>query len=266
MRTPSLGDRVAIVTGASAGIGRAAAEALAARGAAVVVAARRQDRLDGLAAEIRGRGGRALAVVADVAVEADVDALVEAALREYGRLDVMVCNAGYGVNGSLEEVPTEQMRALLEVNYLGTWHGARAALPVFRRQQAGHLIIVSSIVGRRGAPYMGAYCATKFAQVGLAESLRAELAGTPIHVSLVYPVATDTEFQPVMQAVSGGRAFLSQGPHQSAERVGRAIADCVERPVVEVFPYRPARGLVLLSVIAPRFVDRMMRRYGRRRA
>ena len=97
------------------------------------------------------------------------------------------------------------MRKLLDVNYLGTYHAARAALPVFRRQGRGHLVIVSSIVGKRGVPYMGAYSATKFAQVGLAESLRAELVGTDIHVTVVFPVSTETEFFDVMSRETGAR-------------------------------------------------------------
>ena len=95
------------------------------------------------------------------------------------------------------------MHKLVDINYFGTYHATRAALPVFRRQGRGHVIIVSSIVGKRGVPYMGAYSATKFAQVGLAECLRAELAGSGIHVSVVYPVSTDTEFFDVMSRETG---------------------------------------------------------------
>ena len=96
---------------------------------------------------------------------------------EFGRLDVMMCNAGYGLYGEIDRVTPEQMHAVMDVNYFGTFHAARAALPVFRKQGRGHTIIVSSIVGQRGIPFMGPYSATKFAQVGLAECLRAELAG-----------------------------------------------------------------------------------------
>ncbi len=109
-----------------------------------------------------------------------------------------VCNAGYGVYGTIDQIAPEQMQAMMDVNYFGTFNAARAALPIFRRQQHGHLVIISSIVGKRGVPYMGAYAATKFAQVGLAECLRAELVGSGIHVSVVYPISTETEFLDVM--------------------------------------------------------------------
>ena len=191
--------RVVAITGASAGIGRATALRLARDGAAVVVCARRADRLDEVAAEIVAAGGQALPVVADVRSGADMEALVARALERFGRLDVMMCNAGFGVAGAIDEVPPDQMQRLMDVNYTGTYHAARAALAVFRRQQSGHIVIVSSIVGKRGVPYMGAYAATKFAQAGLAECLRAELRGTRIHVSVVFPVSTDTEFFDVMQ-------------------------------------------------------------------
>ena len=133
--------------------------------------------LERLAAEIEAVGGHALPLVADVTSEEDMNNLVGRAVEQFGRLDVMMCNAGFGIAGAVDEMSSTQMRRLMDVNYLGTFHAARAALPVFRRQGQGHLIIVSSIVGKRGVPYMGAYSATKFAQVGLAECLRAELAG-----------------------------------------------------------------------------------------
>src|SRR5207247_2890575 len=106
----------------------------------------------------------------------------------------------------------ERMRKRIDVNYTGTYYAARRAMPIFRRQAHGHLIFVSSIVGKRGVPYMGAYSATKFAQVGLAECMRAELAGTAIHVTTVYPVSTETEFFDVMSRETGTTVTPSYGP------------------------------------------------------
>ncbi len=254
---------IVAITGASAGIGRATARRLARGGAAVVVSARREDRLRALVREIESAGGRAVAVVADVTREADMQRLVGSTVDRFGRLDVMMCNAGFGIEGSAD-VSTDLMRQMLEVNYLGTFYGARAALPVFRRQRAGHLIFVSSIVGKRGVPLMGAYSATKFAQVGLAECLRAELAGSGIHVSVVLPVSTDTEFMAVMQEMCGVRS-RARGPRQSAEQVAEAIARGIFRPAPEIYPYRKARGLVLLNALAPALCDRFVQRFGRRR-
>src|SRR6202790_1341443 len=211
--------KVVAITGASAGIGRATALRLARDGAAVVVCARRRNRLPDVAAGTGGGGGHALPVVADVTREADMHALVASACERFGRLDVMMCNAGFGIYGTIDTIAPAEMRRLLDVNYLGTYHAVRAALPVFRRQGRGHLIIVSSIVGKRGVPYMDAYAATKFAQVGLAECLRAELAGTGIHVPPVYPVSTETEFFDVMSRETGMAVTLAMGPRQSVEVV-----------------------------------------------
>lgn len=254
--------RVVVITGASAGIGRATALRLARDGASVVASGRRGDRLDALVREIAAFGGRALAVVADVTHEEEMRRLVRQTVERFDRLDVMVCNAGFGVEGSLNEIADEHMRRLLDVNYLGTFYAARAALPVFRQQDAGHLIFVSSIVGKRGVPQMGAYAATKFAQVGLAECLRAELSGSNIHVSVVFPVSTDTEFHVVMQETCGV-ASRARGPRQTAEQVADAIARGISRPAPEIYPYRKARGLVLLNAIAPGFCDRFVKRFGR---
>jgi NAD(P)-dependent dehydrogenase (short-subunit alcohol dehydrogenase family) len=242
--------KVVVITGASAGIGRATALRLARDGAAVVVCARRRDRLEAVGADIVRAGGQALPVVADVTREADMRALVASACDRFGRLDVMMCNAGFGIYGTIDTIAASEMQRLLDVNYLGTYHAARAALPVFRRQGRGHLIIVSSIVGKRGVPYVGAYAATKFAQVGLAECLRAELEGSGIHASVVFPVATETEFFDVMVRESG-HATRAAGPRQRAGEVAEAIARTIERPAPEAYPYRGARGLVLLNASRP---------------
>jgi NADP-dependent 3-hydroxy acid dehydrogenase YdfG len=254
--------RVVAITGASAGIGRATALRLAREDADLAICARRVDRLETVAAEIARLGGRALPVQADVTRDADMEALVSRALDAFGRLDVMICNAGFGIYGSIERIATADMQRLMDVNYLGTYRAARAALPVFRRQQSGHLVIVSSIVGRRGVPFTGAYAATKFAQVGLAETLRAELEGTNLHVSIVYPVSTDTEFFAVASRESGFTAD-AQGPRQDASEVADAIARALARPVPEVYPYPRARGLVLLNAIAPGLCDRIVKKWGR---
>src|SRR6185295_14177176 len=114
-----------------------------------------------------------------------------------------MCNAGFGIAGAIDDIAPDQMRKLMDINYLGTYHATRAALPLFRRQGSGHLIVVSSIVGKRGVPYMGAYAATKFAQIGLAECLRSELLGSGIHLFVVCPVSTETEFFEVMSRETG---------------------------------------------------------------
>jgi len=258
--------RTVAITGASAGIGRAAALRLARDRASLTICARRADRLHQLAAQIEAAGGRALPFPGDVAIERDMTDLVRACVERFGGLDVMICNAGFGIAGTLDDMSSDQMRRLLDVNYLGTYYAAKAALREFRRQGRGHLVIVSSIVGKRGVPYMGGYSATKFAQVGLAESLRAELAGSPIHVSVVLPVSTQTEFFDVMTRETGAPIGRSTGPSQTAEQVADAIARAIEHPVPEVYPYAKSRALVWLNAMAPGFCDRFVKKFGRKPA
>jgi short-subunit dehydrogenase len=147
---------------------------------------------------------------------------------------------------------------------MGTYFGARAALPKFRAQRHGHLIFVSSIVGQRGIAHMSGYTATKAAQVGFAEALRAEFVGSRIHISLVYPISTETEFRHAM-ARDYGHSVTGLGPRQPVEHVAAAIAGCIRRPRPEVYPHRMSRLLAVANVVAPAFTDRVVRTYGRRR-
>lgn len=256
-------ERIVAISGASAGIGRATALRFAREGAAIAICARREDRLKAVANEIEQAGGRALPMVADVTRPADMTAFVEKTVRAYGRLDVVMCNAGYGLYGSIETIPADKMHELMDVNYFGTYNLMHAALPLLKKQNAGHIIVVSSIVGQRGIPYMGAYSATKFAQVGLAECVRAELRDTPIHVSLVYPISTETEFFSVMTKHSGF-ATRANGPRQSADDVANAIVESIGKPVAEIYPKKIAKGLAVLNAIAPGFTDGIVKRWGRK--
>jgi short-subunit dehydrogenase len=259
-----LSGRVAVVTGASSGIGLAIAQSLARSNVAVVLGARRVDRLEDAVAGIRAGGGRAEAVVTDVTSEADVQKLVQRARDAFGRLDVMVCNAGFGYYGTVEDTPSETMQRMMDVNFMGTFHGARAALPVFRAQSHGHLIVISSIVGQRGIAQMSGYSATKAAQVGFVESLRTEFSGTAIAVSVVFPVSTESEFRLAMER-DYGYAVSGLGPKQSTDDVARAVVACVRNPRAEVYPHAAGRVLAIVNAIAPAFTDRIVRRYGRRR-
>jgi NADP-dependent 3-hydroxy acid dehydrogenase YdfG len=260
---PRLQGKVVAITGASAGIGRATALRSVGDGALVALLARRRDRLDALAAEIRTRGGTALVVDGDVTVPADVEAFVSRAAETFGRLDVMLCNAGIGYHGPLDTTPPEVMRRLVDVNLMGTLYAARAALAVMRRQGAGHIIAVSSIAGRRGVGGSSVYSATKAAQIAFIEGLRAEFSGTDLRASVIYPVSTETEFHQAI-ARDFGQIVKGKGPKQSADRVAQAIVDCMVRPRAEVYPFGHAKWLAVLSVVAPALADRFMKRFGRR--
>jgi short-subunit dehydrogenase len=256
--------RVVAITGASAGIGRATAGRLARDGAAVALCARRKEMLEAAAREVEAAGGEALPIVADVTSADDMERFVSAAVDRFGRLDVIVCNAGFGIAGTIDEISPDQMKKLVDVNYMGTFYAARAALRVFRRQQHGHVVIISSIVGKRGVPYMGAYAATKFAQVGMAECLRAEVSGSPIHVTVVYPVSTESEFFDVMSRETGTTIARALGPRQDTAVVADAIARAIEHPAPEVFPHFKSRALVWLNAVAPGLCDRLVKRFGRK--
>ncbi|MEO8070400.1 MAG: SDR family NAD(P)-dependent oxidoreductase [Acidobacteriota bacterium] len=258
-----LSAKVVIITGASSGIGRATAIRAAADGARVVVSARREERLQDLVREIHSAGGSALAVRGDVTREADMHDLVRRGGAEFGRVDVMICNAGIGYHGRLDDTPDTAIRRLVDVNLVGTIYSARAALRVMRAQGHGHIIAISSIVGRRGVAGSSVYSATKAAQVAFIESLRAEFIGTGLHASVVFPVSTTTEFHDAIRR-DFSQAVTGYGPRQSAETVADAIVRCILSPKAEVYPLRSSRWLALLAVIAPAQADRFVRRFGRR--
>ncbi|HWC02088.1 MAG TPA: SDR family oxidoreductase [Methylomirabilota bacterium] len=262
MRGRSLDGRVVIVTGASSGIGAATAVACGRAGMRVVLAARRAGLLAAGAAEVSAAGAAARVVPTDVGDEAAVRALVDGTVGAWGRLDVLVNNAGIGILATADQTTPAEFERLVRVNYLGAVHGVLAALPHMRRQGAGHVVNVASVLGKRASPYRAAYVASKFALVGFSEALRMELRSTGIDVTCVCPIGTATEFhdvEPNRLGVSG-----RGGPIQSAEHVARAIVRALRRPRPEVHPYPPARLLFLANAVAPGLVDRLMMRFSPR--
>lgn len=255
--------QVVLITGASAGIGAACALACGRAGMPVVLAARRKDRLEALGTRIEAEGGTALTVVADVTDAQQMVRAVETAVSTFGRLDVIVCNAGLGYYGPVETTPAATLARLLDVNLMGSFHSAVAAVRVFRRQGHGHIIFVSSIVGRRAVPGSGAYAATKFAQTGLAEALRTELLHTGIHVSTLYPVSTETEFREAA-AREFGHTANGLGPRQSPDAVARDILALIARPRAERYTLRAARLLAVAAVLVPSWCDGVVQRFARR--
>ncbi len=252
------------ITGASAGIGRACAERLCRDGHVVVLNARRAELLNEVVAAISSAGGRALAVPGDVTCADDMRTLVSKSVEAFGRLDVMICNAGIGFHGTLAESTPGVSRRLVDVNILGTLYAAHAAHEAFRTQGSGHVIVISSVAGLRGVSGMSVYSATKAAQVGFIEALRTEFLGSGLRASIVYPVSTRTDFHAAMHR-SFGHAVEGKGPRQDAAAVADLVARCVANPRGEVFPFWPARLLRLANAISPALVDRFMRRFGRRR-
>jgi len=189
----SLVGRVALVTGASSGIGEATALALAAAGVQVAVSGRRKDRLEGLVARIAAAGGTALALHGDVAVEADATSLVEQTVSRFGRIDILVNSAGVNEAGGVASLTLDQWRRVIDINLYGTLYTCKASVPHMRTQGAGDIINISSTSGRRAAGLFGPYSTSKFGVTGLTEGLRQEVGGAGIRVSIIEPGATESE-------------------------------------------------------------------------
>jgi short-subunit dehydrogenase len=253
---------VAVITGASSGIGKALALELTARCYRLTLGARRMDKLQDVADQCRKLGGEVLAVATDVTVQAQVEALVKAATDAFGRLDVMVNNAGKGLFSRVQETTPQQMRDIFDVNFLGVFHGCLAAIPVMIAQRSGHIMNVASVVGKRGTPYHGAYSATKFAVIGLTESMRVELKPRGIKVTAVCPALTDTEFfESSARGVAAKQSFAKLRRMMPAEEVAKGMADAIGKNRPEIVFTFGGKLLAVMSALFPRAADAMMARY-----
>jgi NADP-dependent 3-hydroxy acid dehydrogenase YdfG len=234
----ALDGTVALITGASSGIGAATAEHLADLGATVVLCARRKDRIDGLAARIIAADGRAVAIECDVSVESDADRAVKQAVDTLGRVDVVVANAGVMLLGSILDAPTEEWRRMIDVNVLGMMYTARASLSALlsaATQEPRHvadLVLLSSVAGRVARLGSGAYNASKHAVGAFGEALRQEVTAEHVRVSLVEPGAVDTELaghnRPEIQEGLAERFATMQ--RLAAADIARSIAFVVTQP------------------------------------
>ena len=257
-------EMVVVITGASSGIGRELAVALTRKRAKLVLAARRTDRLEALNFAL---GGRHLCVECDVSKTDQCERLIASAIGRFGRIDTLVCNAGYGIAQRVADTSAADLRAMFETNVFGTVDCIRAAVPIMEQQALrdglrGQLMIVSSAAGRRGLPYFGGYSATKAAQLSFAEALRVELKPRKIAVTSVHPIGTKTDFFNV--SMEKGQSRLppdSVGPmSQTSEQVALRMARAIARPVPELWPMDAARWMMSLATLFPSAIDSVMGR------
>ncbi len=228
-----LNGKVAVVTGASSGIGEATAKALAAEGATIVVAARREARLDDLVERINGHGDKALAVECNVTDEKQAHGLIRKAKDEFGRVDILVNNAGVMLLSKVEKGLSDQWRQMFDINVLGLLYVTDAAIEVMKEQGSGHLVNISSVAGRWTRPTIGVYSGTKFAVNAVSEALRQELQEYNIRVTMVEPGAVQTELPEHItdeEAQERIQGLLESMETLQPEDIANAIAYCITQP------------------------------------
>jgi hypothetical protein len=253
--------RTAIITGASSGIGRAAASELAEARANVVLASRNRRKLEALALDMVSLPGRTLVVPTDVTDRLAVEALVRRTAEEFGSVDILVNNAGTGLFAPIAGGNPENMRRLFEVNFWGAVNCIQAAVPYMQAQGRGHIVNVASVAAKVAPPYMGMYSATKFALAAISDSLRSELAGSGIGVSTIYPGLTSTSFMESMtQEVEVPRLppvarFVDPGV------VGHRILQAIRYGFRDAYVSPEDIATVAINTVAPQLVDWTMRTF-----
>jgi short-subunit dehydrogenase len=251
----SFASKTVVITGASSGIGRAAALEFARRGADVVIAARRADQLESVAAECRALGARCSIVVTDVTKREDCLRLIESTPQ----LDVLVNNAGFAVFDAVESAKPDELESMMQTNFFGTVWCTQAALPRMLARGSGTIVNVASIAGIMGYARMGGYCATKFAIIGFTEALRDEVVGRGVKVAMVCPGTTETEFfvKAERDRMPGASRLI---PAVKPEQIARAIADAaVDGRYRRILPFGAA-AYMRFKELSPRVAHLFMRR------
>ena len=270
----TLKNRVAVVTGASRGIGAAIAAALAAEGCRLALAARSVDRLERVAEELRSRYGvEVLSLPTDISEECQARKLIETAAAHFGCVDILINNAGMGIYGAIDELHLDDLRHVFEVNFFGPLAALQAAVQQMRRQGGGTIVNVSSIVGKFPQPLGGGYTATKYALQGASGAARAELKRDNIDLILICPGLTETEFSqnsrisvPGAEHRQGERHSLGRGVEP--EKVGLRTVKAIRRGEREVYITFFDRVLVTAAVLFPglfQYALMYVTRYRRRR-
>jgi short-subunit dehydrogenase len=241
-------DKVVVITGASSGIGLVAALTLSKLNAKVVLASRREDKLRDLVQNIHSTGGQGLAIKTDVASSESVKDLVEQTLNHWGRVDILIANAGQYIRGKFSEIDEKRFEQSMAVNFFGTLHVIKSVLPHMLRQGSGHIVIMNSLDAKKGIVGDGPYVSAKSALDGFGDVLRQELSGSGIHVTSVYPARVDTPMIEHLQV-----PWIS--PKISPEKAVDAMIKAIERKksiVVVPAIYFP---LGALNSLFPRVLD-----------
>lgn len=244
---PNLSNKVVVITGASSGLGEATARHLAAQGAKVVLGARRAERLQQLVNDIQSAGGQALAVATDVSRREDVAHLVQQAIAQFGRVDVLINNAGVMPMAPMAKLKVDEWDQMIDVNVKGVLYGIAAVLPTMQAQKSGHIINLSSVAGLRVSGGLGTvYSATKFAVKAISEGLRMEVANDNIRVTTLYPgaVASELKFGSSDEQASAAMQAFYEAVEIPADSVARAVAYAIEQPddvAINEITLRPTR-------------------------
>ncbi len=248
--------RRVLITGASSGIGEAAARAFAHAGAQVVVVSEQAEALQAVAESIREAGGQAEAVVADFSRPEQVEGLIARVEAQAGPLDILVNNAGIGLGASVLETEPPDLRLLFEINFFALADLCRQALAGMAARGHGHIINVSSAAGRLGGTGVSAYAATKGAIHAYTASLRIEARAYGVHVSEVLPISVKTSFFQNLK----GEKYDPSGIVLTSEEVARSLVRCAAsaHPAAEVLPYRPIRAVFVLDALFPGLLDRIV--------
>lgn len=249
-------DKVAIITGASFGIGREMGRVFAREGARVVLAARSADALNSLADDICRAGGEALVVPTDVSVRADAQGMVDKTMEKFGRVDILINNAGIGLYGRVENITDKGLERIFAVNLYGPLYCIQAVLPIMKKQGSGQIVNISSVAGKRGMPNDGAYAMTKFGLQALSESLRVEVKRAGIEVISVCPGLIRTDFPRHAMREGGARpAFSMRFRRMTAEQAAWKILRACERHKREIILTFGGKALVRINHWFPRLTD-----------
>ena len=230
MTLKNFNEAVAVITGGASGIGLATAKALRTQGAHVVLADINSNGLRQAEQQIReyapSQKGQIVTVMTDVTNESQVNALMQRALEISGRTDLVVTSAGVGHGGTIDLFSGAEMQSMMNINFMGTYHCVRSALPAMRRQQRGHFVFLSSVAGKLASPLLSGYCATKWAVRGFSSALRAELYGTGIGATTVYPAWVDTPMiHQETEAMQSLNIVAMLTPEQVANEILNAVLE-----------------------------------------